>query len=187
MTLPMASFGTVRFLTTRWKCWGLSFPSNSYSQCLAPGKAYSQRRELPLRETLSTFSARTKREIFEDLLAGRTPRVGKYDAELLQQSKIKQPVQMGTTVFHPDRIAFEFIYPDPQASALVLSVVVAPSERIVFLPVPNWVVENIWQGSVDGSFHFETDALALFGELKNLLEPRANAGLFGSQMAKRRE
>ncbi|MES1227921.1 MAG: hypothetical protein ABUL72_04565 [Armatimonadota bacterium] len=105
----------------------------------------------------------------------------------MQQSKIKQPVQMGTTVFHPQEVVFEFIYPDPLASALVFSVSLGVAERIVYLPVPEWVVENIWQGSVDGSFHFETEALALVDKLTSSLQPEANSALFGPQMAKRRE
>ena len=140
-----------------------------------------------MRESLSTFAARTKREIFEDLLAGRSPRVGAFDLELLSRSKVKQPVQMGTTIFHPWEVIFEFIFPDPIGGALVFSVEVAVGERIVLLPVPSWVVENIWQGSVDGSFHFETAARGLVAKFSGLLDAEENRKLFGPQMAKRRE
>ena len=107
--------------------------------------------------------------------------------ELLSRSKVKQPVQMGTTIFHPWEVIFEFIFPDPIGGALVFSVEVAVGERIVLLPVPSWVVENIWQGSVDGSFHFETAARGLVAKFSGLLDAEENRKLFGPQMAKRRE
>ena len=142
---------------------------------------------LPLLVSLSTFAAKIKREIHEDLLAGRTPRVGAYDSELLHQSKVKLPAQMGTTNFLPDLIVLEFIYPDPLSSALVLPVSIEAPERIVYMPVPGWVVENIWQGSVEGSYHFESHAKELLDALLKLVQPDENARLFGPQMAKRRE
>lgn len=141
-----------------------------------------------MRESLSTFAAKTKKAIHEDLLAGRTPRVGSFDPELIRQTQVKQPAQMGTTVFLPGSVQFQYIYPDPiGGAALVLTVTVEAPERIVFLPVPEWVVENVWQGSVDGTYHFESDARELLARFTGLLEPSANLALFGPQAAKRRE
>jgi hypothetical protein len=95
---------------------------------------------------------------------------------------------MGATVFLPGSVQFQYIYPDPiGGAALVLTVSVETPERVVFLPVPEWVLENVWQGSVDGSYHFESDALDLLRRFENLLETESNAKLFGPQAAKRRE
>jgi len=55
------------------------------------------------------------------------------------------------------------------------------------LPVPEWVVESIWQGDVAGSFHFERDAKRLLASFEQELEPDDNQKYFGPQMAKRRE
>lgn len=114
--------------------------------------------------------------------------MGRFDPELLRQTQVKQPAQMGATVFLPGSVQFQYIYPDPiGGAALVLTVTVDTPERIVFLPVPEWVLENVWQGSVDGSYHFESDARDLVERFNGLLEPSANAALFGPQAAKRRE
>lgn len=94
---------------------------------------------------------------------------------------------MGGTRYEPDSLTFEFIYPDPQSSATVLSVRVATPERIVYLPVPAWVVEHIWQGEVVGSFAFESEAAEQVAEFVSSLDREPNAALFGPQPAKRRE
>ncbi|HVT12163.1 MAG TPA: hypothetical protein VHE55_07840 [Fimbriimonadaceae bacterium] len=137
--------------------------------------------------TLNQFAAEKRLAIFDDLRNNREPRDGSFDAAVLKEAKTKEAPQMGTTRYEPDAVHFEFIYPDPTATAIILVVTLAPPERIVFLPVPSWVVENIWQGDISGTYHFESDARRLMRELQAELEPAENLKWFGPQPAKRRE
>lgn len=136
---------------------------------------------------LSSFVAEHKRKIYDDLLAGYSPSVGQFDESVLREARVKGRPQMGTTVMAPDSVTLEYIYTDSQGGTILLAVKVEAPERIVFLPVPGWVVENIWQGDVDGSYHFESDARALCEAYLAELEPERNPKHFGPQAAKRRE
>lgn len=137
--------------------------------------------------TLNQHAAEIRMQIFDSLKKGLEPSVGTFDASVLKEGKTKGEPQVGTTRYEPDAIVFEFIFPDPRSAATVLSVRVDSPERIVFLPVPKWVVESIWQGDIDGSFHFESHARAMLKEFEALLEPEANRVLFGPKQATRRE
>jgi hypothetical protein len=68
----------------------------------------------------------------------------------------------------------EFIYPDSRTAAILLEVRIPTPERVVFLPVPGWVVEQIWQGEITGSYAFESDAIALLEAFRQDLTPDAN-------------
>jgi hypothetical protein len=136
---------------------------------------------------LNAFAAEKRLAFLEDLKRGQPPREGVYDEHLFKDGKVKGQPQMGTTRYEPSSIVFEFIYPDPHTTATVLSVRIPAPERIVFLPVPEWVVETIWQGDIDGSFHFESEALALVSAFQAELESGANEKWFGKREAKRRE
>jgi hypothetical protein len=136
---------------------------------------------------LNAFVAQKKRAIFDELFAGNPPSEGRFDEAVWKDGKAKGQPQMGSTQFAPDSIILEFIFNDPQGSAVLLQVVIDPPQRIVFMPVPEWVVESIWQGEITGSYHFESEAEELLNRFQNLLSPEANAALFGPQMAKRRE
>ncbi len=137
--------------------------------------------------TLNQFAAEKRLAIYSDLQRNLEPREGSFDGAVLREARTKDAPQMGTTRYEPNAIHFEFIYPDPIATALILVVTLAPPERIVFLPVPPWVVENIWQGDIAGAHHFESDARRLMKELEAELEPERNAKWFAPQPAKRRE
>ncbi len=137
--------------------------------------------------SLNAYAAEKRLAIFDDLKRGIPPREGTYRVELLREAKAKGAPQMGSTHYTPAELVFEFIYPDAQSSATVLSIHLDSPERIVFLPVPGWVIESIWQGEISGSYHFESEALRLVEEFRASLASEANAGLFGPQMAKRRE
>ena len=136
--------------------------------------------------SLNAFAAERRLAIFEELKKGLEPS-GEFDTALLAEGKAKGAPQMGATQYKPDRIAFEFIYPDPGSTATVLTVAISPPERIVFMPVPEWVIENIWQGDVTGSFHFISDAERLYAALGSELQVGSNEKWFEPQMAKRRE
>lgn len=133
--------------------------------------------------TLPQYVAEKRLAIFEALKAGFEPPEGQFDPETLKEARSKGQPQMGSTIFHPDRIVVEFIYPDPQRAATVLSVTLPSPERIVFMPVPEWVVESIWQGEIDGSYHFESDARELLERFAMLLNSDKNAELFAGRSA----
>ena len=137
--------------------------------------------------TLNEYAAKKRLELFEDLRAGREPSEGVFDASVLKEARTKSPPQIGATRYQPEAIIVEFIYPDPDSSATVLSVRLESPERIVFLPVPEWVVETIWQGEIDGSFQFESDARKLLEGFQSQLDPEANARWFLPRAATRRE
>ena len=136
--------------------------------------------------TLNEWAAQKKTEIYEDLANSRQP-TGKYDEAILRQAQVKGKPQMGATTFSPDSATFEYIYPDTNSTATVLQVIVEPPERIVFMPMPEWVIEEIWQGDVTGSPHFESEAMEMIRRYTAELEPGANDKHFGKQPAKRRE
>lgn len=136
---------------------------------------------------LSSFVANHKQIIYDDLLAGHAPRVGQFDETALKEARAKGRPQMGTTVMAPESVSLEYIYTDTHGATQLVSVKVDAPERIVFLPVPGWVIENIWQGDVAGSFHFETDAKILCDQFLAELDPANNLKHFGPQAAKRRE
>jgi hypothetical protein len=121
------------------------------------------------------------------LKQGLPPSQGEFNDAVWKDGKVKGHPQMGTTRYEPNAIIFEFIYPDPQTTATVLSVHLKSPERIVFLPVPEWVVETIWQGEIDGTFHFESEALGLVAAFQSELTEEGNLKWFGPRQAKRRE
>ena len=121
--------------------------------------------------------------IFAELKAKRMPSESAYDEALLRHANSKGAPQMGSTRYTPDAIQFEFIYPDPQGAPVVLTVTVAPPERIVFMPVPEWVVESIWQGEIAGSAQFESDALRMLDLFRREIESPENAEQFEARRA----
>ncbi|MBL8048632.1 MAG: hypothetical protein JNJ45_08120 [Chthonomonas sp.] len=127
---------------------------------------------------LREFAAQTKRQIFDDLFGGGSPRVGEFDASLLAQARDLGEPKMGTTHFSPHAVTHEFTYGAGQ-ELQILRVTLTPPERIVYMPVPGWVVENIWQGSIDGTYHFASDAERLLAEFAASLGEGANEVGFG--------
>ena len=137
--------------------------------------------------TLSEYLAATKRAIHADLVKGDSPKLGKYDEDALAMLRSRGEPQMGVTVLKPENVRFEFIYPHSDGSVELLAVDLQPPERIVFMPVPAWVIETIWQGSIDGSHHFESDAKRLQHELLESMKPLQNKKLFARHQPKRKE
>ena len=54
------------------------------------------------------------------------------------------------------------------------------------MPVPSWVVESIWQGDIDGSYHFESEATELVAEFIEVLKREGNLAQFGDKAPTRR-
>lgn len=137
--------------------------------------------------TLNQFAAERRLAILDRLVNGLEPQDGLFDPSVFLDAQSKGTPQMGTTRYLPDEIAFEFIYTGPQNIASILTVITPSPERIVYLPVPSWVVENVWQGEVAGAFHFESDAYRLLREFEAELTSASNRKWFDKQAAKRRE
>lgn len=136
---------------------------------------------------LNGFVAEKRGHLFGELLAGKTPSEGDFDPAVHAEGKAKGSPQLGATRFEPDAVVFEFIYPAEAGTSTILSVKIAAPERIVFLPVPPWVVESIWQGEVDGSYYFESEARQVLADFAQQLEEVANRRWFGPRSPKRRE
>ena len=136
---------------------------------------------------LNAYVAERRRRIFDALTAGQPPPEGSYDESILAEGRAKGTPQMGATIFKPDALLLEFIYPAEGGASTILTVSLSLPERVVFLPVPPWVVESIWQGEIDGSYHFESDARRLVTAFGEELEPARNAVWFGPRPGKRRE
>lgn len=110
---------------------------------------------------LAAFVAGVRSAIFDDLKAGNPPRMGSFSAELFRKVASKGAPQLGSVRYETDAIWLEFIYPESGQGTGILEVRVDPPERIIFLSVPAWVVENVWEGDVTGSYHLESDARTL--------------------------
>lgn len=136
---------------------------------------------------LNAYAAQKRLSIFEEIRSGQLPSEGTFDEAVLREGRTKGQPQVGSTRYEPDAIILEFIYHDPRGASVIFSVRLEAPERIVFLPVPNWVVENIWQGDIDGTYHFESEARRQLEVFSEELEPSKNAVWFGPRAAKRRE
>lgn len=128
--------------------------------------------------TLAEFTAETRAVLFEAVSSGQPPPRGDYDATAFNEGKAKGKPYMGPVRYEPATAVFEFIYPDPNGAPIILAVRVAAPERIVFMPVPEWVVQQVWEGEVFGTHHFESDARRMMETFANLLGPDVNADLY---------
>lgn len=137
--------------------------------------------------TLNEWAANKKLAIFESLQNGRRPAEGEFDDAIFRQALTKGQPQVGATSYEPELVHFEYIFPDALSTATVLKVTIRPPERVVFMPVPEWVIEDIWQGEVKGTFHFESEARRLYDDLGRDVFDAANERWFGRQPARRRE
>jgi hypothetical protein len=137
--------------------------------------------------TLNEYLAAQKKLAFEAVSVGRTPEGARCDASRLAELAAVGRATMGTTNLGPMLVEFEFVFAMPDGRSEVLTVALVPPHRIVFLPVPPWVLESIWQGEVTGSHHFEQDARALLDEFSQELHAPQNAKWFERQAPKRRE
>lgn len=131
--------------------------------------------------TLSEFVYQQRNHVFEALQKGILPTLGEIDADRWATCKVLGPPQLGPTRYEPNSIVIEFLYPASTGKVEVLSVRIDAPERIVFLAVPDWVIESIWQGEIAGSYEFESRARALVAAFVNGLEAEANAANFGER------
>lgn len=137
--------------------------------------------------TLNEWASKQKIALLSRLQKQQMPDQGDFDEMAFREAMAKGDPQVGATVFEPNRVHFEFVFPDRATVATVLRVSMNPPERIVYMPVPEWVIETIWQGEISGCHHFESHARELLERFANQLEPEPNAALFGGEPPKRRE
>ncbi|MDW8052866.1 MAG: hypothetical protein RMJ83_10375 [Armatimonadota bacterium] len=128
--------------------------------------------------TLREFVREQMERVFNALKAGNPPPVGEYDADRLKECLRRAQVQMGTTRYTPDAVILEFIFQDPVLGPAVLSVRVAAPEPIVYMPVPDWVIEDVWQGDVTGSFRFRSEAERLLEAFREQVFSERNRAYF---------
>jgi hypothetical protein len=114
---------------------------------------------------LNEFVAERRNQVFEALSAGKEP-PGEFDRQVLREARAKGKPQFGATRFESDSVVFEFIYPDVTSASAILDVRVA-------MPVPPWVIEQIWQGEVTGSHHFAAQAREMVQRLADLIDPKS--------------
>jgi hypothetical protein len=136
--------------------------------------------------TFNAFVASARRTIFADLEAGRDPSLGEFDPALLAEARAKGKPGIGAMEPRPREVVLEFPF-SGQDATVVFPVRLATPERVVSMPVPEWVVENVWQGTVDGSYVFEREAFAMLARFQELLADGPNATLFGPRPPVRRE
>jgi hypothetical protein len=136
---------------------------------------------------LNAYVADRRRRVFAELVAEKAPSEGSFDENALARARVNGAPQLGATRFEPHAVVLEFIYPAETGPSTILTVTLPVPERIVFLPVPSWVVESIWQGEIDGSYHFEGEAKELLAAFEQELDEDRNLPWFGPRRPKRRE
>lgn len=130
--------------------------------------------------TLNEYATAHRMAIFEELKRGVAPSEGAFDEAVLREATIRGAgPQLGSLRYEPDRIHFEYIYPAKGSSALLFRVSIDPPERIVYLAVPTWVIQSVWEGEVLGSYHFESDADRLLQAFAAGLVSESNRVHFG--------
>ncbi|MCX7924253.1 MAG: hypothetical protein N2554_00400 [Fimbriimonadales bacterium] len=138
--------------------------------------------------TLREFVRDQIQLVFDALKAGSAPPVGEYDAAQLKECQRRATPQVGTARFLPDAIVLEFIFQDASLGPAVLSVRVPAPEPIVYMPVPDWVIEDVWQGDVTGSFRFLSEAERLLTAFREQVFTERNRVFFEkSDLPKRRD
>lgn len=128
--------------------------------------------------TLREFVRNQIQAIFEALQQKQPPPVGEYDANTLKECFRRTTVQTGTTHFQPDHVLLEFIFLEASLGPAVLCVRILTPEPIVYMPVPDWVIQDVWQGEVTGSFRFASEAESLLKKLHNQIFAETNALFF---------
>ncbi|MGQ9657035.1 MAG: hypothetical protein ACUVV1_03905 [Fimbriimonadales bacterium] len=138
--------------------------------------------------TLREFVRAQIETIFDALKASSAPPVGEYDPAVLRECLRRAQPQVGASRFLPDAVVLEFIFQDPSLGPAVLSVRVPTPEPIVYMPVPDWVVEDVWQGDVTGSFRFLSEAEQLLAAFREQVFTERNRAYFEKpDLPKRRD
>ncbi len=128
--------------------------------------------------TLREFVREQIETTFAALKAGNPPPIGEYDPAALRECLRRAQTQVGASQFLPDAVVLEFIFQDASLGPAVLSVRIPAPEPIVYMPVPDWVVEDVWQGDVTGSFRFLSEAERLLEAFRQQVFTERNRAYF---------
>jgi len=138
--------------------------------------------------SLREFVREQVQAIFAALQAGSAPPIGEYDPAALRECLRRAQPQVGASRFTPDAVVLEFIFQDASLGPAVLSVRVPAPEPIVYMPVPDWVIEDVWQGEVTGSFRFLSEAERLLEAFRAQVFTERNRAYFEKpDLPKRRD
>ncbi|MGQ9881576.1 MAG: hypothetical protein ACUVSV_12050 [Armatimonadota bacterium] len=118
--------------------------------------------------TLREFVNATRKQVLDALLHKQPPPIGHFDPKRFEEAVQMREVQMGGTRYTPHSVILEFVFlHDNPGAPLILCVEVDTPEPVVFMPVPEWVQEDVWQGEVKGTFRFRSEAEQLIGSFRH--------------------
>lgn len=119
-----------------------------------------------------------RRTLLETLKAGGRPGDATFDAAAVDAALAKGSPREGAIRFAPDAAIVEVHVAFAGSAPVILPFRFLAPERIVWMAVPEWVVENVWQGEVTGRHLFESEAWAALDRVAAGLMPEPNAAAF---------
>ena len=138
--------------------------------------------------TLREFTHTTRKQILDALQHKKAPPIGHFDRKVFEEAVQLREVQLGSAHYTPHSVILEFIFlRDQPGTPLILSVEVDTPEPVVFMPVPEWVQEDVWQGEVKGTFRLRSEAERLMEAFRHHVLEEENRHYFEQRSAPRRE
>ncbi len=138
--------------------------------------------------TLREFTNTARVQILEALQRKQPPPIGHFDRKAFEEAMQMREVQMGSAHYTPRSVVLEFVFwHDAPGAPLIFSVEVDAPEPIVFLPVPDWVQQDVWQGEVKGTFRLRSEAERMIEAFRQHVLEGENLHYFEERPAPRRE
>ncbi|MCS6949110.1 MAG: hypothetical protein NZ520_01480 [bacterium] len=138
--------------------------------------------------TLREFTNAARKQILEALQHKQPPPIGHFDRKAFEEAMQMREVQMGSAHYTPRSVVLEFVFwHDTPGAPLILSVEVETPEPVVFLPVPDWVQQDVWQGEVKGTFRLRSEAEQMLETFRRHVLEGENLHYFEERPAPRRE
>jgi len=138
--------------------------------------------------TLREFTNTTRKQVFEALQHKTPPPIGHFDLKTFEEAIQLRQVQMGGAHYTPHSVVLEFVFlHDSPGAPLILSVEVETPEPVVYMPVPEWVQEDVWQGEVKGTFRLRSEAERMLSDFRHHVLECDNPHYFDERPAPRRE
>jgi len=138
--------------------------------------------------TLREFTNTTRRQILEALQHKQPPPVGRFDQKTYEEAMQMREMQMSSAHYTPHSVILEFLFwHDNPSAPLILCVEVDTPEPVVFMPVPDWVQQDVWQGEVKGTFRLRSEAEQLIEAFRHHVLECKNPDYFEERPAPRRE
>lgn len=138
--------------------------------------------------TLREFTNVTRKQILDALQHKLPPPIGHFDRRTFEDAVQMREVQMGCTRYTPHSVVLEFVFlHDTPGAPLILCVEVDAPEPVVFMPVPEWVQEDVWQGEVKGTFRLRSEAERMIESFRRQVLEEDNTHYFDQRPVPRRE